>query len=457
MNERFFIVGVAATSIAIVAIGLRIGAADEIRAAIVIGAPPPREGGRIAWQVRTQDDDGHTRVAAALPISVTLRARGTESVFRAATNVDGVAEIAADVPGLVFGDRVEIDVRDEHGGMLARGVATWPAPAPKPVIIEHAIARPTRSEGALRMHVAVLGGALATGQPGHVWVAVDGGGESPRNPKIEATPDLGLDVGAPWAPPKDPLCARAGSLELIARGHIGGVLLRAKDDLGREGEWYGSIPIGAGAMHVLAPLSAPKGPVTISITSASARSLAYVELDDDAGRVEAIALPLVGEPPHADATFHPPSNGRSFIVVSGEPDGATAIGGATRAIPIWIGPNAPCEADLAEVARSGIPPLRRARRLRREESHPRRAPQARPHDRAGCARARLAARDAPPFTCRARRTPPPTPTSRRDRRRRRRSHTHISQKLPRHRSGAHAQPARLCTAFRTRGVLFTVI
>ncbi|HEY2367836.1 MAG TPA: hypothetical protein VGH87_15670, partial [Polyangiaceae bacterium] len=67
MNERFFIVGVAAASIAIVAIGLRVGAGDEIRAAIVIGAPPPREGGRIAWQVRTQDDDFHTRVAAALP------------------------------------------------------------------------------------------------------------------------------------------------------------------------------------------------------------------------------------------------------------------------------------------------------------------------------------------------------------------------------------------------------
>jgi hypothetical protein len=355
MNERIVIVGVAAASIAIVAIGLRVGAADEIRAAIVIGAPPPREGGRIAWQVRTQDDDGHTREAAALPISVTLRARGTKSVVHTATNVDGVAEIAADVPGIVFGDRVEIEVRDEHGGMLARGVATWPSTPAKPAIIEHAIARPTRSEGALRMHVAVFGGELATGKPGHLWVAMDASGESPRNPKIEATPDLGLDVVTPWAPPKDPLCAHAGALELVARGHLGGVVLHAKDDLGREGEWYGSIPIGAGAMHVVAPLFAEKGPVTISITSASARALAYVELDDDAGRAEATALPLTGEPPHADLTFHPRSDGRSFIVVSGEPDGATAIGGATRAIPIWIGPHPPCESDLAEVSAQAFP------------------------------------------------------------------------------------------------------
>jgi len=357
VNERFFIVGVAAASIAIVAIGLRIGAADEIRAAIVIGAPPPREGGRIAWQVRTQDDDGHTRVAAALPITVTLRAHGTENVFHVATNVDGVAEIAADVPGFVFGDRVEIEVHDEQGGLLARGVATWPSDKEKakPAILEHAIARPSRSEGALRMHVAVFGGALAPGQPGRLWIRTEASGESPRNPKIEVTPDLGLEVFSPYASPRDALCARAGSIELIARGHLGGVALHAKDDLGREGDWYGGIPIGAGAMHVLAPTTAEKGRLTISITSASARSLAYVELDDDAGRSEAIALPLTGEPPHADVTFHPRSNGRNFIVVSGEPDGAGTIVGATRAVPIWIGPNAPCESDLAEVSAQSFP------------------------------------------------------------------------------------------------------
>ena len=205
------------------------------------------------------------------------------------------------------------------------------------------------------MHVAVFGGSLAPGQPGRLWIATESSGESPRNPKIEATPDLGLEVFSPWAPPKDPLCARAGSLELMARGHLGGVALHAKDDLGREGDWYGAIPIGAGAMHVLAPLSAGMGPLTISITSASARSLAYVELDDDAGRSEAVALPLAGEPPRADVTFHPRSHGRHFIVVSGEPDGAGTIVGATRAVPIWIGPNAPCEADLAEVSAQSFP------------------------------------------------------------------------------------------------------
>ena len=72
-------------------------------------------------------------------------------------------------------------------------------------------------------------------------------------------------------------------------------------------------------------------------------------------RSEAIALPLTGEPPHADVTFHPRSDGRNFIVVSGEPDGAGTIVGATRAVPIWIGPNAPCESDLAEVSAQSFP------------------------------------------------------------------------------------------------------
>ena len=52
---------------------------------------------------------------------------------------------------------------------------------------------------------------------------------------------------------------------------------------------------------------------------------------------------------------NPRAIGRAFVVVSGEPDGATTVGGATRALPIWIGPNAPCESALAEVSAQAFP------------------------------------------------------------------------------------------------------
>ncbi len=379
-SERAWILVVAVTSIATVAIGLRVGAPDAMRAAIVTGAPPPRSGGKLAWQVRTQDDDGHTRTAASLPIHVVVRARvdgsaegGTartpdagsakrdvangnaERTFDLVTNVDGVAELAADVPDVHYGDRVELEVRDGQGAVLARGVATWPPAQPKPTIFERAVVRASRSDGALRMTVAVLGGSLAPGQPGRVWITTQATGEPPRDLRIEANPDVGIDVAHGYAASRDPTCTRGGVIELVARGHNGGVAFHAKDSLAREGDWYGGIPIAAGGMIVGAPLSSPPGPVRVSITSASARSLAYVEVDDDVGRVAASMLPLTGEPPHGDVTFDLETPGRHFLVVSGEPDGATTIAGATRALPIWIGPNAPCESDLAEMQGEAFP------------------------------------------------------------------------------------------------------
>ena len=157
MNERLLIFAVAATSIATVAIGLRIGAGDDLRAAIVIGAPPPREGGRIAWQVRTQDDDGHTRTRRDASdhggrfARAASRARST----RARTSTASPRSRPTS-PISIWGDRVELDVRDPNGAILARGVASWPSETTKPSIVEHAIVRASRLEGALRMHVAVV-------------------------------------------------------------------------------------------------------------------------------------------------------------------------------------------------------------------------------------------------------------------------------------------------------------
>jgi hypothetical protein len=358
-SERAWILVVAVTSIATVAIGLRVGAPDAMRAAIVVGAPPPRSGGKLAWQVRTQDDDLHTRTAASLPIHVVVRARvasgNTERAFDVTTNVDGVAEITADVPDVRWGERVELEVRDGQGVVLARGVAAWPPAQPKPTILERTVVRASRSEGALHMTVAVLGGSLAPGQPGRVWITTQATGEPPRDLRIEANPDVGIDVAHAYTASRDPTCTRGGVIELVARGHNGGVAFHAKDALAREGDWYGGIPIAAGGMIVGAPLSSPPGPVRFSITSASARSLAYVEVDDDVGRVAASMLPLTGEPPHGDVTFDLETPGRHFLVVSGEPDGATTIAGATRALPLWIGPNAPCESDLAEMQAVAFP------------------------------------------------------------------------------------------------------
>jgi len=353
LSDRVSFAAVAAASIATVAIGLRVGAGDWMRAAIVTGAPLPRGGGRAAWQLRTQTDDLHSRTALETPFVATVRARGVERVVRGTTDADGVAELPFDAPGLATGDTVELDVRDARGAVLARGRAAWPK-APLAEGRADARLRASRDEGALRMRVAVLGGALAPGQAGRVWITTTSNGEPPRDVHVDATPDLGVDLARAYVASTDPACARTGVVELVARGMSGGLALHAKDALGREGDWYGGLPVAAGAMHVNAPTFAPAGPVRVVVESASARTLAYVEVDDDVGRVAGAVLPLTGAPPRAESTFDL-ADGKYFVVVSGEPDGAEHVAGATRALPLVVGPNAPCEAELAEIAATSFP------------------------------------------------------------------------------------------------------
>ena len=140
----------------------------------------------------------------------------------------------------------------------------------------------------------------------------------------------------------------------------------------------------------------------MTITSASARTLAYVEVDDAEGRADAQILTLAGEPPHAEVPLALRLPGKSFLVVSGEPDGATNVSGATRALPVWVGASAPCEGELAETTAQSFP-----RFVALDGFHAKRAALRREAKRrAGSSplvrsRARLVRRDPAPLTCRA--------------------------------------------------------
>lgn len=342
-------------SIATVAIGLRVGAGETMRAAIVYGAPLPRGGGRAAWQVRTLEDDGHTRTAISTTLVAKISARGIDRELDVRTNLDGVAEIPFEVKDLATGDRVTLDVREKSGAVLARGDARWPSDASSvaPKIDDDIVLRATRVEGDVKMKVAVLGGALAPGEPCRMWIHDQSTAMS--RTRIDASPDLGIEVASPYRASDDPRCAHDGVLELVARGLSGSVALHATDGEGRTGEWYGAVPVAPGAMHVAAPTFSAAGPVRVVITSAGARTLAYVEVDDAVGREAATTVALSGEPPRGEATLDVRTPGRNFIVVSGEPNGAEAMTGATRAFPIWIGENAPCEMSLAKSSGRAFP------------------------------------------------------------------------------------------------------
>lgn len=352
MSERGLIAIVAAVSIATVAIGLRVGAGESVRAAIVMGAPLPEGGGRAAFQLRTQEDDGRTRTAVSSPFSATIRAQGVERKISGTTNEDGVAELAFDAPGLAPGDAIDFDVRDARGDVLARGAGSWPSAMPAPTILDHQTLRPSRDEGALRMRVAIAGAALAPGERARGAVTVVSHGEPPRDTAIEAAPVLGLESVGVFG---DERCGAKTPIELLTRGMTAGLALDATDALGRKGIWFGAIPVANGALRVDAPRVAPLGPLQVIVTAPGESTIGYVEIDDQRGRLAAATLALTGDPPSGHVTFDVADPGLHFLVVSGTPDGAMNVEGATRALPVWVGPNAPCEADLAEQAGRAFP------------------------------------------------------------------------------------------------------
>src|SRR5690606_21195943 len=96
-------------SVATLMIGLRVGAEDAVRAAVVMGAPPARalpDGTTaLAWQLLTLVHDRGVRETIPIDgLTVVARARGREARWEGRTNEDGIAE-----PRLVF------DAPLEHG------------------------------------------------------------------------------------------------------------------------------------------------------------------------------------------------------------------------------------------------------------------------------------------------------------------------------------------------------
>jgi hypothetical protein len=92
-----------------VAIGLRVGAGEGIRAAIVYGAPST--GDALAWQVATFRDYGAARETIPVKMHVAVKAGGKTFSIAADSNEDGIAEIS--IPTTEHPS--EIEVRAENG------------------------------------------------------------------------------------------------------------------------------------------------------------------------------------------------------------------------------------------------------------------------------------------------------------------------------------------------------
>ncbi len=338
--EKLLVVLTPAVAMTAVAIGLRLGARGALRAAVVYGAPAAVGAPRLAWQMVVFDQvEGAREPVAALPVDVVAHASGSSDEASAAwhgvTNVDGVAEALLALPRA---GRVELEVRS-GSEVLARGDAR-PEPARPSVAAQTGWLRFARREGPIALDVAALGERVAPGYPAELWVrATDATTHAPlRDVSVALEDDTSLSIGATTVARTD----SRGWVRIVATpvGLAVTVTLRARSPDARAGAWIGGLYMSPGAPRLdLAPRTAPDAPIALDVSMPTARSTAYLEIDDAAGRAWAATPPLAVGPDgapgaHVEAPGLAP--GLYWAVASADPEAAGALGAGTIARPFFV-------------------------------------------------------------------------------------------------------------------------
>lgn len=335
-------------AVATMMIGLRVGAKSAVRAATVFGAPigmaPPGGKPRLAWQVLTYLDDRGVRETVAMPgLHAVARSKGAEARWDGASNEDGIAEIALELPEAKTGDPIDLEIRvDGDREPLASGAVTWVA-VPKESADARSVptVRPTSRSGAMSLDVVVEGGRLVVGFPTPLWVRTKLPDGARTRVAVDASPEPGLVFDREHAASCDD-----GWAEFSARAmaHVTGSGFRAHvpSDPHVEGTWFGALPVAAGAFFVSAPRVMPAGAPNLAVLVApNPRKVVYAEVDDERGRVFASALPVEMDPtdtiPRARFEIPPLASGLHWLTVSGEPRGAERLAGAAIAKPFFVG------------------------------------------------------------------------------------------------------------------------
>ena len=358
-------------------IGLRVGAGEAVRAAMIFGAPPghaaPNGKTRLAWQMLTfLDDRGVKETIPMRGLSVVARSHGREGRWTGASNGDGIAEIALEIEGVAFGDPVDLEVRAEGEALpIAAGSVVWRelsgegggsglgggagSLGGERRVVPGGAARPTLRSGAIGLDVVVEGDRLIAGFPTSLWVrAAPPPGVAPGGVVIEIDPEPGLlaeratatTCGSGWA--ELPVTAQA---HVVGAGFVAHAQSRGEGADAPAGKWFGALPVAPGAFFVSMPRVIPAGvPSTVVLIAPNPRDVVYAELDDTRGRVVAAALPVVieaGDPtPRARFELPPLAPGLHWLVVSGEPRGAERLAGAAVAKTILVGEGVGVESSI---------------------------------------------------------------------------------------------------------------
>jgi len=339
--ERWLIALTPAVAMATVALGLRIGAGEKVRAAMVYGAPDAHAGTGQAWQLAVFDEERGIREPVRVDAVDLVAHIGTgEARWQVATNEDGAAELG--MPLKQAPDRIEVSA---GGKLLATGQAE---PNPVPVATHRlaAWARFARRAGPIYLDVAVLGQRAASGFPASLWIRARDmfTGEPREGIAIDVESDPALTPTEPrvttdalgWA--HLVVTPMGFSVPLLLHAEYAGA--RTGPPLANTGEWAGGLFISPGGSRiVMQDRYAPGVPIALEVTVPTVRKTAYVEIDDAAGRAWAVAAPLPpsdAEMPRAALQAPPLAPGLYWAVAADDPTGASKLGPGTIARPFFV-------------------------------------------------------------------------------------------------------------------------
>jgi len=364
-------------------LGMRVGAGEAVRAAVVLGArpgkPAPDGKTRLAWQVLTfLDDRGVKETIPMRGLSVHARAAGgAEARWSGDSNADGVMEATLVLDAFRPGDDLDLDVTmtgepeplasgrvrwsasgsrlDDHGGPDAgAGGRTWSGGA----------VRPTVRKGEVGLDVVVDGERLVPGFPTQVWFRVSAPpGAAATRFDVEAAPEPGLLADATRTKVCPTSAAQAGApqgwavLPMTAQAHVvaSGFAVREHDghEAAPRGEWFGPMPVAPGAFFIAVPRHVPAvTPSAARLVAPNPRHVVYAELHDEEGRVAAAALEVAVEKddPSPVARFELPAlvPGLYWVVASGEPRGGEHLSGAAATRAFLVGDAIPGGGDVKD-------------------------------------------------------------------------------------------------------------
>jgi len=367
VRRKILLVGAPLIAVLTFMLGLRVGAGEAVRAATIYATPPGRPATAkaptpVTFQIFTFYEERSVRESIALSaLTLVARWKGHEAAWKGSSNTDGIAEANLELADFAPEDDlyVELLAEGEKQPLAAGHVSyapakdqTWGRPAENE---GRAAARPTKREGDIRMDVLVEGGRLVTGYPTTMWI------RAPGATLLHLAPEPGLTTKETALP-----CEGTSwfAVDATAQVHVVGIGIDALDkELKKKGEWFGALPVAPGAFFVgMVELVFENQEEPVVVIAPNPRPFAYVEVDDELGRVWAAVLDVRKDDqdgvPRAKFEIPPLAKGLHWLVVSGEPKGAVSLAGAAYAKPFLVGPATPvCEVGpfLARHPAEGFP------------------------------------------------------------------------------------------------------